>query len=82
MTKEQIQERLDFLNNASDITLEDDYCEYLDEVYEEVKIGCLTFQPSRIVRELDPIAFNIGFSDYISNQIYELEEQLKQLEDE
>ena len=35
----------------------------LDECYPEVKIGNLTFSPSRIVEELDPTAFRCMVSD-------------------
>jgi hypothetical protein len=40
------------------------YDEMLDECYGLVKIGSLTFSPSRIVSELDPIAYDIGLSEY------------------
>lgn len=40
------------------------YDEFLDEIYGEIKIGYLTFNASDIVKELDPIAYRVGFSDY------------------
>ena len=40
------------------------YDEFLDEIYGEIKIGYLTFNASDIVKELDPIAYQTGFSDY------------------
>jgi len=40
------------------------YDEMLDECYPVVKVGSLTFYPSRIVSELDPIAYDIGLSEY------------------
>jgi hypothetical protein len=43
---------------------EEAYAELLDELYPEVTIGSLTFAPSTIVRECDPIAFRVGVSDY------------------
>ena len=39
---------------------EDLFEEILDECYEEVKIGCCTFSPSAVMKELDPTAFRIG----------------------
>lgn len=37
--------------------------ECLDSCHEEVKVGYLTFSPSRIVEELDPIAFRCMIGD-------------------
>lgn len=31
----------------------------------DVQVGCLTFQRSRIVEELDPVAFRCGVCDYV-----------------
>jgi hypothetical protein len=45
------------------MTAEEKYRDMLDECYPEVEIGCLTFSPSRIIGELDPIAFSCGVSD-------------------
>lgn len=43
---------------------EEDYDEMLNELYGPINIGCLTFDPSEILSNLDPIAYNCGFSDY------------------
>ena len=48
----------------SDDDLKEQYDEMLDEVYGEIKIGTLTFSPSRVLRELDPTAYRIGLSEY------------------
>lgn len=48
----------------SDDDLREQYDEMLDEVYGEIKIGTLTFSPSRVLRELDPTAYRIGLSEY------------------
>jgi len=37
---------------------DDEVRQYIDELYPEVKIGNLSFSASRIIEELDPIAFN------------------------
>lgn len=47
---------------------EQEYRDLLDEIYPEVKIGYLTFSPSRIVEELDPTAFRCGVADFESEQ--------------
>lgn len=51
---------------------EDDYCNYLDEIYPPYVLGQLIFNASHILLELDPIAFNEGYYEYaIENQRYE-----------
>lgn len=49
------------------------YEQMLDECYPEVKIGYLTFSPSRIVKELDPIAYRCGMSDWLDSEELEVE---------
>ena len=34
--------------------------ELLDECYPEISIGCCTFSPSQVMKELDPVCFSIG----------------------
>tara|TARA_Y100000589_G_C27124643_1_gene617977 strand:- start:59 stop:265 length:207 start_codon:yes stop_codon:yes gene_type:complete len=52
------------IKEMSDDDLKEQYDELLDEIYGEVKLGNLTFSPSRIIRELDPIAYRTGLSEY------------------
>lgn len=40
------------------------YDEFLNEVDGPVKIGSLTFDASRVLRKLDPIAYRVGFFDW------------------
>ena len=42
-----------------------EYSDMIDECYPEIKIGCCTFSPSRVLYELDPIAYHCGFSDWL-----------------
>jgi len=48
------------------------YDEMLDEVSGEIRIGSITFDASRVLEELDPIAYRCGFSDWLDGA--ELEE--------
>ena len=41
------------------------YDEMLDETNQEIKIGSLTYSPSQVLKAVDPIAYDIGFSEYI-----------------
>lgn len=48
----------------------------LDECYPEIKIGCCTFSPSQIMKELDPIGFSMGAEENLDGlaqdgQLYE-----------
>ena len=68
---------------------EESYCEMLDEIDEWPAVGSITFQPSRVLRELDPTAYRCGLNDYVDSiditeteQYEELEERLTELEGE
>jgi hypothetical protein len=45
-------------------TIEEQFDEMLDDVYPVVKIGELTFYPSQILKDCDPIAYRIGVSEF------------------
>lgn len=52
-----------------DATLDDydvkaEYDQMLDEVYETVTMGSFEWEPSRVLAELDPIAYRCGFNDW------------------
>lgn len=44
--------------------LQERFDEMLDDVHEPIKIGFGTFYPSQILKELDPIAYRIGLSEF------------------
>ena len=50
--------------------------EMIDECYPEIEIGCCSWQPSRVMSELDPTAYRIGVQEHIDSlvedcQLYE-----------
>ena len=49
-----------------DPQLEEAYIGMLDEIYEEVDVG-LTFNPSRVLKACDPVAYYQGYLDYVAN---------------
>ena len=52
-------------NNELEIEIsENDYEEFLNEIYPEITIGELIFYPGQIIRKLDPVAFQCGKNDY------------------
>ena len=48
----------------------------------EVSIGNLTFYPSQILRECDPVAYRITVNEYIDNMIQDMEYDLERTDDE
>ena len=60
---------------------EDDYNDWIDEVYPEIEIGCCRFYASEILKELDPIAYDCGMDDFkesiresIQDELYGMDE--------
>ena len=47
-----------------DYEMIENYNDFLDEVNPEIVIGSLRYSPSQVLREVDPIAYNIGLSEY------------------
>tara|TARA_R110000751_G_scaffold245206_1_gene345226 strand:- start:14 stop:241 length:228 start_codon:yes stop_codon:yes gene_type:complete len=43
------------------------YDEMIDDCSEEVKIGNMTYSPSRVLKEVDPIAYRCGLNDYLDS---------------
>jgi hypothetical protein len=63
--------------NNGEVDLSDsEYGDYLDEMYEPVEVAGMTFNVSRIIQELDPVAWRCGMGDYESELQSELESQL------
>ena len=47
-----------------DLEIKESFCEMLDEIYPNVKIGHSTFTASEILECCDPIAFSIGLIEH------------------
>jgi hypothetical protein len=43
------------------------YDEMLDELYSPISVGGVEFDPSRVLKELDPIAYRCGFNDWLDS---------------
>lgn len=50
----------------------DRYNEMLDEVYEPIKIGNLHYDVSRVLSEVDPIAWREGFNNWLDSEELEI----------
>jgi len=60
---------------------EDSYCEMIDDMG-EVTIGNLSYQSSRVLREVDPIAYRCGLLDYVDGIELEDDPKYKELTEE
>ncbi len=49
------------------------YNELLDDAYPEVRIAGVTFEPHRVVEELDPIAWREGFLNWLDAENYTID---------
>lgn len=73
---------------------EEEFCDFLDE--EEIHIGSITFLPSEVLKEMDPVAYRYALQEWAENldiesldeyveiveRIEELEEELNELDEE
>ena len=53
------------------VDVEQIYRDMLDESGPEVHVAGLSFMPSRVVEELDPVAFRCGVNDYVDSLVGE-----------
>lgn len=51
----------------NDKEFEEQYDEMLNEVYEPIKFGYLTYDPAEVLQAVDPIAYRCGLADYVSS---------------
>lgn len=59
---------------------EDQFCEMLDE-QGDIEIGTLSFSPSDVLREMDPIAYRTGLLDYVDGLDIEDDEEYAELKE-
>ena len=52
--------------------------ERIDEFYNTVEVGCCKFNPSRVLEELDPIAFDMWVDEEISDDAQEIVDSLSE----
>jgi len=65
--KEKAEKRI--IAELDPVDIEQAYRDYLDECEPEVKVAGLSFCASRIIEELDPIAFRCGVCDHADGLI-------------
>lgn len=69
------------VNNGKVDISNNEYMEFLDEVYGEVTICGMTYSAGTALEAVDPIAFRCGLGDYESEIQAELEEAIDNEDD-
>ena len=54
----------------------------LDESIPEIKIGCLTYPPSHVLKNVDPTAYRCSLNDFVDSLDVEDSEEYKALQSE
>ena len=49
--------------------LEEQYDEMLDECYPECKVAGYEYPTSKVLAMIDPVAYQCGFADWLSNEL-------------
>lgn len=60
----------------------DEYDDMLDDCNPEIKIGSMTYSPSHVLKNIDEIAYNCGMNEYNDEKISELQDEIKNKEQE
>ena len=60
----------------------DQFDDELDESIPEIKIGCLTYSPSHVLKKVDPIAYRCSLNDFVDSFGVEDSDEYKSLQEE
>lgn len=47
----------------------DQYNDMLNDCYDEVSVGGMTWTPSEVLEKMDPVAYRCGFNDFEDSQL-------------
>ena len=61
---------------------EDQFDESLDESIPEIEIGCLTYSPSHVLKNVDPTAYRCSLIDFVDSFDVEDSDEYKELQEE
>ena len=61
---------------------EDQFDESLDESIPEIEIGCLTYSPSHVLKNVDSVAYRCGLNDFVNSLDVEDSDEYKELQEE
>ena len=79
--KKELEELKSELSTLENNENEEEYNATIDET-SEVNICGMEFTPSRVLKELDPIAYSCGMNDYNDERISELQTEIEEKEAE
>jgi hypothetical protein len=57
------------MTQFSDYQLDKMFCEFLDEVYGDIDICGYKYQPSRALREVDPVCYREVYNNWLDFQL-------------
>ena len=61
---------------------EDQFDDMLDESTQEIEIGCLTYSPSHVLKNVDPTAYRCSLNDFVDSLDVEDSDEYKELQEE
>lgn len=61
---------------------EDQFDESLDDSIPEIEIGCLTYSPSHVLKNVDPTAYRCSLNDFVDSLDVEDSDEYKALQSE
>jgi predicted nucleic acid-binding Zn-ribbon protein len=60
----------------------DQFDDSLDDSIPGIEIGCLTYSPSHVLKNVDPVAYRCGLNDFIDSLDVEDSDEYKALQEE
>ena len=61
---------------------EDQFDDSLDDSIPEIEIGCLTYSPSHVLKNIDPTAYRCGLNDFVDSLDVEDSDEYRALQEE
>lgn len=77
--KSRLEELEDNVKELEEADESDSYDDMLDDSYGEVKIAGYSYESSRALKELDPVAYRQGLLEYNDGQISDINEEINDI---
>jgi hypothetical protein len=68
--EEEVESRLDAID-------ESEYDDMLDECTPMIVIGTLEYSPSQVLKAVDEVAYELGFSEYVDSRREDIEAEVR-----
>ena len=68
--EEEVESRLDAID-------ESEYDDMLDECTPMIVIGVLEYSPSQVLKAVDEVAYELGFSEYVDSRREDIEAEVR-----